>query len=466
MLREKCAVFGVYGQGLSASRLAYFGLFALQHRGQESSGIVSADKGKLYIHKGMGLVPQIYQESDFKKLPGILAIGHNRYSTSLGSGLEHCQPVTDEEGILALAHNGNLPSVRKLRRFLLDKNIPIVGLNDSELMFQAIKYYLKSGSTLEEAIAVSYPMFTGVFSLLVMTKDKIAAVRDGCGVRPLAIGSMGKGFVFASETCALDAIGALFLREVKPGEMVVVDKKGLQSYQIVKGEQKLDIFEFVYFARLDSQLLGQSVYKVRQRSGELLATENPIEADVVIPVPESSIPVAIGFASKSGIPFEYGLSKNRYIGRTFILPDQNMRDRSVGLKLSPIPEVIKGKRVIIIDDSMVRGTTIKRIVKMIKNAGAEEVHVMISCPPVRFPDFYGIDTPHQSELIAAHKSVEQIKEFIGADSLHFLSVDNLIKATGLPKENFCTSCFTGEYPVNLGEKAKTITDVTMGVADL
>lgn len=455
-MHEKCGVFGVYGEGLDAARMVYYGLFSLQHRGQESSGIASSTTRKIYTHKGMGLVSQVHTERDIKKLRGHLSIGHNRYSTSLGSSESHCQPVTDKSGILALAHNGNLPSVKKLKAFLNSKDISTKNLNDSELMFKAIKYYYKKGSSIEESIAACFPLFTGVFCLLVLTKDKIVALRDRCGIRPLCIGKVNNGFVISSETCGLDTVGAMYLREVKPGEMVVIGKDGLQSYQIVEGDQKLDIFEFVYFARMDSILLEKSVYKVRQNFGIALAKENPVDADVVIPIPESAIPVALGFSKKSKIPFEYGLTKNRYVGRTFILPQQNLRNRQVDMKLSPIPEVLKGKRVVLIDDSIVRGTTIAKIVKMIRNAGAIEVHVMISCPPVKYPDFYGIDTPSQKELIGANMSVEQICNFLGADSLYFLSLEGLIKSTGLPKENFSTSCFTGIYPIDIAEKARTI----------
>lgn len=455
-LKEKCAVFGVYGKGLDAARITYFGLFALQHRGQESTGIAASDGKKIKVNKAMGLVPQVHKEKHIKKLPGFLAIGHNRYSTSYGSSPKHCQPVFGKDNLLALAHNGNLPSVDKLKGFLTNVNVKVSGLNDSELMYEAIRYYLKKGLKLEKAIEKSFPLFTGVFCLIVMTPKKIAAVRDKFGVRPLSIGKLNGGYVTASETCALESVGATFLRDVNPGEMVVVDKNGLSSYQLSKGQLKLDIFEFVYFARLDSILAGKSVYQVRKNFGKQLAIENPLDADVVVPIPESAIPVGLGYASASKIPFEYGLSKNRYIGRTFIMPEQHLRDRYVELKLAPIPEVLKGKRVVLVDDSIVRGTTIKKIVKLIRDAGAKEVHVVVSCPPVKYPDFYGIDTPQQEELIAAKMSVKQIQKYLGADSLYYLSYEGMIKSTGLKEENFCTSCFTGVYPVDLGEKAKNI----------
>jgi len=455
-LKEKCAVFGVYGKGLDAARITYFGLFALQHRGQESTGIVASDGKKLRVNKAMGLVPQVHKEKNIKKLPGYLAIGHNRYSTSYGSSVKHCQPVTGQDNLLALAHNGNLPSVEKLKNFLNEMGIKTNGLNDSELMYEVVYYYLKKGLKLEEAVEKSFPLFTGVFCLVLITPKKIAAVRDRFGVRPLSIGKLNGGYVISSETCGLESVGAKFLRDVKPGEMVVVDNKGLSSYQLVKGETKLDIFEFIYFARLNSMLLGKSVYQVRKNFGKQLAIEHQLDADIVVPIPESAIPVALGYAESSKIPFEYGLSKNRYIGRTFIMPEQHLRDKFVELKLSPIPGVLKGKKVVLVDDSIVRGTTIRKIVKLVKEAGASEVHVIVSCPPLKYPDFYGIDTPKQEELIGAKMSVPQIKSFIGADSLYYLSYEGMIKATSLPEDYFCTSCFTGKYPVDIQERAKDI----------
>jgi len=450
-MREKCAVFGVYGKGLDAARLTYFGLYALQHRGQESSGIASSNGKRISLHKAMGLVAQVYNEHDFEKLHGDLAIGHNRYSTSGGSTDSHIQPIIDKEMTLALAHNGNLPSVDKLRSFLVSKDISVKNLNDSEMMHKTLSYLLSQGMTLEKAIEKAYPLFTGAFCLLVITKDKIAAIRDPYGIRPFSIGKLNHtGYVFSSETCALDTINATFLRDIKPGEMVIADKTGLHSHQLVKPNQKLDIFEFVYFARPDSILLGKRVSEVRKNLGRLLAKEANVKADVVIPVPDSAIPAAMGYAEVAKIPFDFGLVKNRYIGRTFIMPDQRLRDRGVQMKLNPIPESIKGKRVIVIDDSIVRGTTAKKLVKLLRDAGAKEVHLMSSCPPVLFPDFYGINTPTQEELIAANMPLKDVEKFIGADSLHYLSYKAMIKATGLPESNFCTSCFTGNYPIDIG----------------
>lgn len=455
-INEKCAVFGVYGKGLDAARLTYFGLYALQHRGQESSGISISDGKKILTHKETGLVAQVYTEDDLQKLTGHMAIGHNRYSTSGGSLFQHTQPVTDSDNLLVAAHNGNLPRLEKLQTFLSERNINIKDFNDTEHIHAAIKWFLQQNETLADAIKKTFPLLTGAFSLLVMTKDEIAAVRDSYGIRPLSIGTINGGFVFSSETCALDTINANFLRVVAPGELVIVNEKGLSSHILAKPNQKLDIFEFVYFSRPDSMLLGKRVYKMRENLGKLLAKEYPLNVDVVIPIPESSIPAATGYANTLHIPLEFGLVKNRYIGRTFIMPDQKLRDRGVQMKLNPIPEIIKDKKVVLIDDSIVRGTTSKKIVTMVRNAGAKEVHLLSSCPPVKYPDYYGINTPFQKNLIGANMTVKEIEKFVGADSLNFLSYESLIKATELPESMFCTSCFTGNYPIDIGENAKHI----------
>lgn len=459
--REKCGIFGVIGRGFEAARLVHPGLWALQHRGQESSGIASSDGKQIYFHKGMGLVSHVFGEEDLKKLKGHLAIGHNRYSTSGSSVSLHAQPVIEKvkDGLIALVHNGNLPSVKKLERFLKEKNIPQNHANDSEMIAKAIAYFVSQGLPLETAIKKAYPQFSGVFCLLVMDKQKIVALRDPFGVRPLCLGELNGGYVVASETCALDIIGAKFIREIKPGEMIVLEEEGMKSIQIEKGKQKLDVFEFVYLARPDSYLLGRSVDKVRQNLGLELAKEVKIDADVVVPIPDSAIPQALGFSRKSGIPFYPGLIKNRYIHRTFIMPEQHTRNVGVRLKLNPMSHILKGKRVIVVDDSIVRGTTSKEIIRMLRNAGAREVHMLISSPPYKYPDFYGIDTPRQQELIAARKTVKDIEKEIGVDSLHYLSYQGLLKAVGIPEDQLCTSCFTGNYPVDIGERAKEIKHV-------
>lgn len=456
-LNHKCGVFGVYGKDLNVAELTYFGLHALQHRGQDSSGISVSNSKEIITRKREGLVAQVFTKQDFKDLRGFIAIGHNRYSTSGGINGCHIQPVTSKQNIFSLAHNGNLPVTKPLEDFLSSKGVSTDGLNDSELMHRAIQYHLTKGASAEEAIKKSFPLFTGAFSLLVLTKTKLIAVRDAYGIRPLAIGKLDDGYIVSSETCAIDVIGGKFVRDVKPGEMVVIDTNGINSYQLAKPNLKLDIFEFVYFSRRDSMLLGKSVHGVRKNLGEQLAKECKIKADVVISVPESANSAAIGYAVASGIPFDLGLVKNRFIGRTFILPGQRQRNKSVQIKLNPIGEVINGKRIVVVDDSIVRGTTMKRLVAALRNRGAKEVHVLSSCPPIIFPDFYGIATPTQKELIASRKTVPQIKKYINADSLYFLSYKGMVKATGLPEDVFCTSCFTGDYPIDIGEHAKEIT---------
>jgi amidophosphoribosyltransferase len=455
-LGEKCGVFGVHGKGMDVARLTFFGLYALQHRGQESSGIATTDGEKIYCHKKMGLVAQVFTEKDIQKLPGHIAVGHNRYSTSKSSHIKHAQPAVIEDVGLTLVHNGNLPSTTLLEGFLASKEVAYKTLSDSEMIAEAVAVYMREGLQLEDAVQKVFPLMTGAFSILMMDKHNLVAIRDSFGVRPLSIGKLNGGWVFASETCAFHPIGAEHVRDVEPGEMIVVNDAGMRSIKVAWGQQKLDIFEFVYFARPDSHLLGKSIYEVRRNFGVELAKEFPIEADIVMPVPETAQPVALGFARQSGIPFENGLIKNRYIHRTFIQPEQHIREQGVKIKLTPLPEVIRGKRVIVIDDSIVRGTTSKQIVQMIFEAGAREVHFLVSSPPVRFPDFYGIDTPDQKDLIAAGKTPEEIQAFLGATSLHYLSFEGMIRATGLPGEVFCTSCFTGEYPIDIKERANEV----------
>lgn len=455
-LGHKCGVFGIYGKDLDVSRLTFYGLFALQHRGQESSGIAVSDGNHLDCYKNMGLVTQVYKEETIQNLKGHIAIGHNRYSTSEGSHIKHAQPVVINNQV-ALAHNGNLPSVTALKEFLEAKDIATDGCSDSELMAKAIAYYLEHGNSIKEAVVKSYPLFTGAFCLTILTKDALVAVRDAFGIRPLSLGHINNdATVIASETCAFHTVGADFVREIQPGEMVIVTANGIESVQIAAAQTKLDIFEFVYFARPDSQILGKSVYQVRRNCGIQLAKEYPVDADIIVPVPETAYPVASGYSKHSGIPMEMALVKNRYIHRTFIQPEQHSRDLGVKLKLTPLTEVLKGKKIVVMDDSIVRGTTSKQLVKMLFEAGAREVHMLISSPPVKYPDFYGIDTPHQKDLIAAHKTVEEIRQYLGATSLYFLSLDGLMKSTGLDPNLFCTSCFTGEYPIDLKERAKEV----------
>lgn len=458
-LREKCAVFGVYGKNLDVSRLTFFGLYALQHRGQESSGIATGDGEKLHSHKGMGLIANVFDEESISSLPGYVAVGHNRYTTSGTSELDGAQPLIIDDVGIALVHNGNLPDTSALETFLKEKNTNVATLNDSQMIAEAIAVYMRSGSSLEEAVQKTYPLMTGVFSILIMSKDTLIAIRDPFGIRPLSIGTIEDNYVFASETCAFHPTGTTYLRDVKPGEMVVVNEEGLQSIQIEQGSEHLDLFEFVYFSRPDSMLMGKSVYQVRKNFGAELAKECRYEADVVIPVPETSVPVAVGYSEATGIPFETGLIKNRYIHRTFIQPEQRTREQSAKMKLTPIPEVIEGKRVVLIDDSIVRGTTSRAIIKMMYEAGAKEVAFLISSPPVKYPDFYGIDTPKQQQLLAAQMSVDDIRKYLEVDHLCFLSLEGTVHATGLPKDSFCTSCFTGEYIVDIGTNKKLIQQI-------
>ncbi len=455
-LNEKCGVFGIYGKDMDVSRISFYGLFSLQHRGQESSGIAVSDGTALKCFKNVGLVTHVYSEEDIRKLTGHVAIGHNRYSTSKDTGLGHAQPYITTKGNLALAHNGNLPSTTALERFLLEKGVNTKELNDSELMAEAISFFLNNGCSIKEAVMTAFPLFTGAFALTMMTPDALVAVRDANGMRPLAMGKLNGGYVFASETCAFATVGATFIRDVEPGEMIIVTEDGIESVQIQTGKMTFDIFEFVYFARPDSDFFGKSVYDVRHQFGVQLSKETKITADIVVPVPETAIPVALGYSKATGMPMEMALIKNRYIHRTFIEPEQHSRDLGVKLKLTPLPNVLRGKRVVLIDDSIVRGTTSKQIVRTILDAGAKEVHFLVSSPPIKFPDFYGIDTPRQASLIASHKNNEEIREFVGAASLHYLSLNGMLTATGIDPQKFSTHPFTGEYPIDLRERAREV----------
>ncbi len=455
-LKEKCGIVGIYGASLPVSRLAFFALFALQHRGQEASGLTTSDGRKLHTHKGAGLVAQVYKEKDIDSLKGFLGIGHNRYSTSAGEALDHAQPVVNVENSFALAHNGNLPSVKMLEKFLSSKKIPTKNHSDSELVTDAISFYLKNNNSIIESVKKVFPLITGAFSMVMMDKNNLVAVRDSCGMRPLSLGTIGKGYVVASETCALDTIGASFVREIIPGEMIIINKNGLKSIKLAKPNPKHDIFEYVYFARPDSIFNGKLIYEVRKNFGKTLARECLLKVDMIVPVPDTGVPVALGYSEVSGIPMEMALVKNRYVHRTFIEPSQKSREHSVALKLIPLKSILKGKTIAVIDDSIVRGTTSKRLVETLFKAGAKEVHFLVSSPPVRYPDFYGIDTPKQKELIASNKNIKQIRKFLGATSLYFLSLKGLLDSIGLPKEHLSTSLFTGIYPIDLKERKHEI----------
>ncbi|OGI71665.1 amidophosphoribosyltransferase [Candidatus Nomurabacteria bacterium RIFCSPHIGHO2_02_FULL_35_13] len=455
-LNEKCGVFGIFNAPGIASRQTYFGLFALQHRGQEQTGIVSTNGKKIFFHKGSGLVSQVYTEKIMKKLPGFAAIGHNRYSTSRGTSSKHAQPIIFNNTV-SFAHNGNLPSTKALESFLKKNKVPIKNNSDSELMAKAVGFYMKKKLSLSKAIEKSYPLFTGAFSCVALSNKELVAFRDPRGIRPLVIGKRENETIIASETCALRTVGASFLREVLPGEMIIISKKGMKSKILAKEEPKFDIFEFVYFSRHDCLMMGKSVYQVRKNFGKMLFKEHPnIKLDVVVPVPETSIPAAIGYSQASGVPFEMALNKNRYIHRTFIEPLQVDRDKKMKMKLTILRSVIKNKRVGVIDDSIVRGTTSKLIIKMLFDAGAKEVHFLVGSAPVKFPDFYGIDTPKQENLISSQKTIEETRQYLGATSLSFLSIDGMVKATGLPRKRFSLSAFNGEYPLPIFEHEKEI----------
>jgi len=451
-LKDKCRIVVTYGKNLPVSKLAFFALFALQHRGQEASGITTSNGKKFFTHKGAGLVTQVYTEKNITDLKGYLGIGHNRYSTSGGGALDHAQPVLNKKNTFALAHNGNLPSVRALENFLASKMALQKNRSDSELIADTIDFYIKEGSPIDKAAEQAFPLITGAFSLVMMNKDTLVAVRDSYGMRPLALGTIDKGYIVASETCALQTVGAKFVREIEPGEMIVINENGIKSVQLAAPTPKHDIFEYVYFARPDSVLNGKLIYEVRKNCGKILAREFKAKVDFIVPVPDTATPVALGYSEESGIPIEMALVKNRYVHRTFIEPDKKSRRNSIALKLIPLPQVLKGKKIALLDDSIVRGNTCKRLVETLFKSGAKEVHLLISSPPIRFPDFYGMDTPNQCELIAAHKTVEEIRKFLGATSLHYLSLDGLLKSIGLPEDHLSTSCFSGIYPIDLKER--------------
>jgi amidophosphoribosyltransferase len=463
---EACGVFGVYAPGIDAAKLTYFGLFALQHRGQESAGIATFVGDKVSLHKDMGLVTQVFDEEILNTLPGSISVGHTRYSTTGSSRVVNAQPVLvpTRLGPLVLAHNGNLVNTVALRNQLLADDWELASTTDSEGIACAIAHEVQLGKDWIQGAIAACQLCEGAFSLVVGTPDGIMGIRDPHGIRPLVIGSLPKEdpeddgplhYVLASESCALDIIGADYLRDVEPGELVWITEQGIESFHwSTQPERKLCIFEMIYFARPDSQMNGESLYSYRNRIGHYLAKEAPIDADIVIAVPDSGIPAAIGYSQKSGIPYVEGLIKNRYVGRTFIQPTQKMREMGIRMKLNPLRDVLEGRRVIIVDDSIVRGTTSRKIVKALRDAGATEVHMCISSPPVTHPCFYGIDTDSQDHLIAATKSVAEIAEQIGVDSLYYLSWEGMLQATRESSTRFCSACFTGDYPISIPEPLK------------
>ena len=451
-----CGLFGMYS--FNNDRLAksvYFGLYALQHRGQESAGIVVSDGQELHPHLAMGLVPQVFSEETLNELRGTIAVGHVRYSTSGSSHICNAQPIMCDTpfGPIAIAHNGNLVNYGEIREELENMGAKFAGDSDSEVIGVLLAH--TQAASLEEALLTVAKRIRGAYTLIVLSRDKLYGLVDPSGIRPLVLGKMEYTYVLASETCALDIVGAEFIRDVRSGELVVIDDKGVDTRTWTKDvKDAFCAFEFIYFARPDSTILGRNVYEVRTQLGKYLASEHPVDADIVVPVPDSGGPAAIGFSEETGIPLAEGLVKNRYVGRTFIQPTQAIREAGVRLKLNPIREVLRGKKVVLVDDSIVRGTTSRQIVRIARAAGAREVHMRISSPPILGPCFYGIDTAPKpkSELIAANFGLEEIRKFLEADSLGYLSLKSLIKAIGMRGPSLCLACLNSEYPVPIPER--------------
>jgi amidophosphoribosyltransferase len=456
--QDACGVFGVWAPGEEVAKLTYFGLYALQHRGQESAGIAVSNGNQILVYKDMGLVSQVFDEATLESLKGELAIGHARYSTTGSSVWHNAQPTfrPTAQGSVALGHNGNLTNtadlielVRERTSLSKDSGRGETATSDTSVMATLLSSY--PDRSVEEAALEVLPKLRGAFSLVFMDETTLYAARDAQGIRPLVLGRLERGWVVASETAALDIVGASYIREIEPGEFIAIDERGLRSEHFAKAEPKGCLFEFVYLARPDTTISDQRIFSVRAEIGRRLAREFPVDADLVIPVPESGTPAAIGFAEESGIPFGHGLVKNSYVGRTFIQPSQTLRQLGIRLKLNPLRDVIAGKRLVVVDDSIVRGNTQRALVRMLREFGAAEVHVRISSPPVKWPCFYGIDFASRAELIANGISVDEICRSIGADSLAFVTLDQLVEATNVPKDNLCRACFDGIYPIALPE---------------
>jgi len=445
--KDECGVFGIFGHP-EAANLTYLGLYALQHRGQESAGIASGDGEKLRVSRAMGQVAEAFDEELLATLPGHIAIGHTRYSTAGESKIENAQPflIDCAHGQIAVAHNGNLVNARELRDELVCNGSIFQTGSDTEVILHL--YARSKATSVEEALVESIAQVRGAYSIALLTKNRLIAARDPHGFRPLALGKLGDAWIVCSETCALDLIGAQYVRDVEPGELLVISDGGLRSIKPFPKQQLSHcVFEHVYFSRPDSYVFGRSVNEVRSEFGRILAREAPAPADVVVPIPDSGVCAAIGFAEEAGLPMKMGLIRNHYVGRTFIQPQQSIRHFSVRVKLNPVRSILEGKRVVLLDDSIVRGTTSRKIVKMVKAAGASEVHLRISCPPTISPCFYGVDTPSRSELIAATHTIDEIRKYVEADSLAYLSIEGLRKAVGDQQNSYCTSCYTGVYPV-------------------
>ncbi|MFP6638051.1 MAG: amidophosphoribosyltransferase [Nitrospinaceae bacterium] len=451
-LHEECGVVGVYGHP-EAANLVYLGLYALQHRGQESAGIVASDHSKMHIELGMGLVADVFNTERILKLPGPLAIGHNRYSTAGKSELVNAQPcmINYSAGSLALAHNGNLVNAQTIRKELGTKGAIFQSTNDSEVIVHLMAK--SKAETFVDRAAEALRQVSGAYSLVLMTEKELLAARDPQGFRPLCLGKLDGAYIIASETCVMDLIEAEFIREVEPGELILINDQGVHSFfPFKKAEPKHCVFEHIYFARPDSYIFGEHVYSARKNMGRAMAQESPVDVDLIVPVPDSGVVSAMGFSEESGIPFEMGLIRNHYVGRTFIEPQSQIRHFGVKLKLNAVKTVIQGKRIAIIDDSIVRGTTSRKIVKMLRDAGAKEVHIRISAPPILHPCFYGIDTPTKEELIAHKYSLEGIRQYLAADSLAYLSIEKMLNVLENGKKKFCSACFDGNYPVPIIDK--------------
>ncbi len=447
--KEECGVFGVYSKsGLDVAAMTYYGLYALQHRGQESAGITVSDGKSLNCDKNMGLVCEAFDEKRLSQMKGKAAIGHVRYSTTGASKLANAQPLLSEFklGSISIAHNGNLVNADVIRELLEDGGVLFQTSIDSEVILNLIARKAKKG--IENAVVDAIQAIKGSYAIVILTENKLIGVRDPNGIRPLCIGKIGEDYILSSESCALDCVGAEFVRDVNPGEVVIIDENGLKSIQFAeKTDSRICSFEYIYFARPDSVIDGIDVYNSRVAAGEKLYEESPVEADIVIGVPDSGIPAAVGYAKASGIPYGIGLIKNRYVGRTFIAPSQEIREKAVSVKLNPLKVNIEGKKVVLIDDSIVRGTTSKRLVEILRKAGAKEVHFRVSSPIVKYPCYFGIDTAHRQELVGSQMDLEGIRELIGADSLGYISMDGLLQTFG-KKQSFCLGCFNGVYPVS------------------
>lgn len=457
MKKEYCGLFGIYGH-TEAARMTYFGLYAMQHRGQESAGIVTWDGSKIREQKGMGLVPDVFNERHIgKELKGDIAMGHIRYSTTGASLIRNAQPFIVRHGDLrlAVAHNGNLVNTYELRRELEEQGSIFQTTMDTEVFVHLIIKNLNGSNSIEEAVKKACAKIKGAYCMLIMANDKLIAVKDPNGFRPLSLGRLGDRYVLASETCAFDLIEAEYLRPLSPGEMLVIEDNKITSHQAAEpGEKKQCIFELIYFARPDSYVFGEVVYERRKEMGKVLAREAPVDADIVMPFPDSGNYAAVGYSQESGLPLELAMIRNHYVGRTFIQPSQDMRDFSVRVKLNPVQSMIQGKRILIVEDSIVRGTTTRTRVKKLRELGAREIHMRVSCPPIKHPCFYGIDFSSKGELLAANTSVEDIRRYLGLDSLHYLSIPGLLSSVS-EGDNYCLACFDGDYPISIdGEAGK------------